>query len=255
MRRLGLAVVVLLVMTGLLSGGGGGAVAAELKVLSTVALRDSWHELQGTFEARGHRLVIVLGTSGDMARRVAEGEVADVVVTTQAAVTSLGASGKVVGASARVVARSDMGIGVLRGAPRPDISTPEALRQTLLAARAVAYGDPAGGSASGIYFAKVLERLGIAAQVNARAKLGRGVPNGEAVVRGEADLAVQQIPELLAVTGIEIAGPLPGDLRNVTTFSGAVLTASPAPEAARALLDFLVAPETVALLRAKGFEK
>lgn len=101
---------------------------------------------------------------------------------------------------------------------------------------------------------EVLERLGIAGEVNARAKLGRGVPNGEAVVRGDADIAVQQVPELLAVPGVEIVGPLPGDLGNVTPWSAAVLTVSRDPEAARALIQFLQSPETVALLKAKGFE-
>lgn len=152
------------------------------------------------------------------------------------------------------VARSHVGLAVLKGAPRPDISTAEALRQTLLNAKAVAYSDPAAGGASGIHLAKVLERLGIAEQANARARLGRAVPNAEAVVRGEADIAVQQIPELLAVPGVEVVGPLPGEFHNTMSFSAAVLSASADRAAAQALVDFLRSPETAALLKAKGFE-
>jgi molybdate transport system substrate-binding protein len=231
------------------------ASAAEVKVLSTVALRDSWEELKARFEASsGHRLALDLGTSGAVAKRVAEGEAGDVIVTTAANIERLTAAGKAVAGTSRLVGKSAVGLAVRKGAARPDISTPESLKQTLLGAKAVAYSDPAGGGASGIHFAKVLERLGIAAEVNARAKLGRGVPNGEAVVRGEADIAVQQVPELLAVPGVEIVGPLPGDLGNVTPWSAAVLTASKDLEAARALIQFLQSPETVALLKAKGFE-
>ena len=232
----------------------GRAGAAEIKVLSTVALSDAWHELQPRFEATGHKLTLVLGTSGGINKRIADGEPGDVIVSTSSGIEGLARAGKVTAGTSVPVARSRVGLAVRKGAPRPDISTPEALKQTLLAAKAVAYSDPAGGGASGIHLAKVLERLGIAQQVNARAKLGRAVPNGEAVVKGEADLAVQQIPELLAVPGVEVIGPLPGDLQNTTDFSAAVLATSRDPAAAKALVDFLRSPETVATLKARGFE-
>jgi len=230
------------------------AAAAEVKVLSTVALRDAWHELQPKFEASGHKLALVLGTSGGINKRVAEGETGDVIVSTSSGIEGLSRDGKVAAGTIGPVAKSQVGLAVLKGAPRPNISTPEALKQTLLGAKAVAYSDPAGGGASGIHFARVLERLGIAQQVNARAKLGRAVPNGEAVVKGEADIAVQQIPELLAVPGVELVGPLPGDLGNTTAFSAAVLATSKDPAAAKALVDFLRSPETAAALKARGFE-
>lgn len=196
----------------------------------------------------------MLGTSGGINKRIADGEPGDVIVSTSSGIEGLARAGKVTAGTSVPVARSRVGLAVRKGAPRPDISTPEALKQTLLAAKAVAYSDPAGGGASGIHLAKVLERLGIAQQVNARAKLGRAVPNGEAVVKGEADLAVQQIPELLAVPGVEVIGPLPGDLQNTTDFSAAVLATSRDPAAAKALVDFLRSPETVATLKARGFE-
>lgn len=152
------------------------------------------------------------------------------------------------------VASCGVGISVRKGAPKPDISTPQALKRTLLSARAVAYSDPAGGGASGIHFTKVLEQLGIAEQIKAKAKLGRGVPNSEAVVRGEADLAVQQIPELLPVAGTELVGPLPRELQAITTFSAAALATSRSPKAVTALIQFLTSPEAAAVLKAAGFE-
>lgn len=232
----------------------GRAGAAELTVLSTIALGEAWHDLQPRFEATGHKLTLVLGTSGGINKRVADGEPGDVIVSTSGGIEGLAKAGTVTAATSVPVARSQVGLAVLRGAARPDISTPEALKQTLLAAKAVAYSDPAGGGASGIHFAKVLDRLRIAQQVNARARLGRAVPNAAAVVNGEADIAVQQIPELLAVPGVEVLGPLPGDLGNTTTFSAAVLATTRDPAAAKALVDFLRSPETVATLKAKGFE-
>ena len=121
----------------------------------------------------------------------------------------------------------------------------------MLAAKAVAYTDPTSGGASGIHFAKVLERLGIANEVNAKAKLGRGVPAGSFVVKGEADIAVQQVPELLAVQGIEIVGPLPGDLQNVTPFAAGGDPAAQA-DAAKALIRFLQTPEAAAVMKKHG---
>jgi molybdate transport system substrate-binding protein len=233
----------------------GSAGAAEVKVLSIIALREAWHELQPKFEASGHKLTLVLGTSGGINKRVAEGEAGDVIVSTSSGIEGLAKDGKVTAGTMRPVAKSRVGLAVLKGAPRPDISTPEALKQVLLGAKAVAYSDPAGGGASGIHFAKVLERLGIAQQVNMRAKLGRAVPNAEAVVKGEADIAVQQVPELLAVPGVEVVGPLPGDLQKTTVYSAAVLATSKEPAAARALVEFLRSPETAAVLRGKGFER
>ena len=194
---------------------GGRAGAAELKVLSTIALGEARHELQPRFEATGLKLTLVLGTSGGVNKRIADGETGDVIVTTSGGIEGLARAGK-------------------------------------LAAKAVAYSDPPGGGA--IHLAKVLDRLGIAQQVTARAQLGRAVPTAAAVVKGEADIALQQIPELLAVPGVEVIGPLPGGLGNTTTFSAAVLATTRDPAAAKVLVDFLCSPETVATLKAKGFE-
>lgn len=229
------------------------AMAADLRVLSSNALNGAWVRLKPVIEQRGHRLDIVLQPSGGITRRVQDGETGDVVVTSREGLEALVKGTRLVPGTGRDVAVSATGVAVLKGAPRPDISTPAALRQALLAAR-VAYTDAAGGGASGAVFAKVLKELGIEEAVRARGRLGSGVPNGAFVVRGEADLAVQQIPELLRVEGIEIVGPLPAPFEALTVFSGAVMATSRQPDSARAVLDFLGTPEGRALFRASGFQ-
>src|ERR1044072_1975661 len=230
----------------------GFAAAAELKVLTTPALSEVWHELGPKFEATGHKLTIVYAPSGAIAKRVTEGEAADLLLSTPAGIDGLIKSGKVTDGTNTSIASSGMGVAVLKGAPKPDISTPEAFKRALLAAKAVAYTDPASGGASGAHLAKGLARLGIAAEVSARAKLGRGVPAGSFVVKGEADLAIQQMPELMGVSGVEVIGPLPGDLQNVTTFAAGIPASSTKADAARALVRFLQSPESAAVIKKHG---
>ena len=230
------------------------AAAADLKVFSTTALTEIWLELKPKFEARGHKLELALQPSGAIGKRVAGGEAGDAIVSTTAGIEALEKGGKIAAGTTRTLASSGMGVAVLKGAPKPDISTPEAFKRALLAARSVAYSDPAGGGASGAAFVKVLKDLGIADAVNAKAKLGRGVPNAEFVVKGEADIAIQQIPELMVVHGVDIVGPLPAQLQTVTGFATAVLAGSKHPAEARALVDFLASPETLALLKSRGFD-
>ncbi len=232
----------------------GAASAAEMKIFSSLAFSDAWRHLKPQFDARGHKLTIVLGTSGMISKRVGDGEVGDVILSTTSSIDALIKDGKIVAGSSRPIASSGVGISVRRGAPKPDISTPEGLKQALLSAKAVAYSDPAGGGASGVHFVKVLQQLGIADQVNAKAKLGRGVPNGDAVVKGEADIAVQQIPELISVAGTDLVGPLPRELQSITKFSAAVLTTSKDRKAASSLIGFLTSPQTAAVLKAGGFD-
>jgi molybdate transport system substrate-binding protein len=228
--------------------------AAELKVLSTTAMTDAWQDLKPKFEASGHKINLVLAPSGALGKRVQEGEAADLIITTASGLENLTKDGKVVDGTGVSIAKSGIGIAVRKGAPKPDISTPDALKKTLLAASTIAYTDPASGGASGIYFVKVLERLGIADDMKSKTKFGHGGPTGAIVAQGEAEIAVQQIPELMPVEGIEIVGPLPGDLQSFTRFSAGVLASSKEPEAAKALIKFLQTAETLAVLKAKGFE-
>lgn len=233
----------------------GPAVAAELKVLTTPAMTETWEALAPKFEAAGHKLTIVYAPSGAIAKRVSDGETADLLVSTPAGIDSLIKTGKVLDGTNTPIANSPMGVAVLKGAPKPDISTPDAFRRALLAAKAVAYTDPASGGASGAHMAKVLDRLGIAAEINAKAKLGRGTPVANFVVSGEADIAIQQMPELLHVKGAEVIGPLPGDLQNVTTFAAGIPSGSTQADAAKALIRFLQTPESGAVMKTYGLDQ
>ena len=231
----------------------GAAGAADLKVFSTTAFTELWHELKPKFEARGHKLDLVLQPSGALSKRIGAGETGDAIVSTGQGIDGLEKGGKIAAGTVRALASSGMGLAVAKDAPRPDISTPEKFKAALLAARSVAYSDPAGGGASGTYLTGLLDKLGIAQQVNAKAKLGRGIPNAEFIVKGESDLAIQQIPELMGVSGVDIVGPFPAELDNVTVFSAAVLSSSANTAAAKELVDFLASPETIALLKSRGF--
>jgi molybdate transport system substrate-binding protein len=224
------------------------------KVMSSIALTKAWQALKPKFETGARKIELVLGAGGAINKRIAGGESGDVVVSSTPGIERLVKDGKVVAGSNRLLARSGVGVAVKTGAPRPDISTAESLRQTLLSARCVAYSDPAGGGASGIHFVKVLQQLGIAGPVNAKARLGSGALNGEVVARGEADIAIQQIPELMGIPGIDIVGPLPDELQAMTSFSAALLSSSKDPKTAHALIEFLLSRETAAVLKAAGFE-
>lgn len=232
----------------------GAAGAADLKVFSTTAFTEIWQDLKPKFEARGHKLELVLQPSGAIGKRIVGGEAGDAIVSTTAGVEGLIKSGKIASGTTRVLASSGMGVAVLKGTPKPDISTPEAFRKALLAAKSVAYSDPAGGGASGAVFAKVLKDLGIAEAVNSKAKLGRGIPNAEFVIKGESDIAIQQIPELMTISGVDIVGPFPPALQSVTGFATAVLSSSTNPAGAMALVEFLASAETLALLKSRGFD-
>jgi ABC-type molybdate transport system substrate-binding protein len=157
--------------------------AADLKVYSSLVFGEIWAELKPKIEARGHKLELVLLPSGAVTKRVTEGEAVDVIVTTAPAIDGLAKSGKLAPDTTRAVASVGIGVAVLKGAPRPDISTPEAFRNALLAAKSVAYSDPAGGGASGIAFAKVLKDLGIAEAVNAKASSAAACPTPNSLSR------------------------------------------------------------------------
>src|SRR5438477_11476800 len=168
-----------------------GASAAELHGLSTIAMQSAMEELIPHFEkASGHKVHVAFGLGVAMAKRVQDGESADFVVGPRVAIDGLTKAGKLAPGSEATLARSSVGVAVRKGAPKPDISTPEALKRTLLAAKSIIYTDPALRSPSGVHFANVLERLGIAEQMKVKSKLHDGVGfNAEFVARGEIELA------------------------------------------------------------------
>jgi molybdate transport system substrate-binding protein len=229
---------------------------AELTVYSTIGVRSAAEELFGQFgKTSGHTLAVTWGTAPMLVKRIESGETADVLVLSRAGIDALLKQGKIAPGSDVTLAGSGVAIAVKAGAPKPDISTPEALRETLLKAKAIAYSEPSAGGASGVYFAKLLERMGIAEQMKPKTKYPpAGGFSAALLMTGEAELAVQQKPELLHVAGTEIVGFLPGDLNMVTQFAAGIMPLSKQPDAAKALIAMLRTPESKTAFRAKGLD-
>jgi molybdate transport system substrate-binding protein len=235
-----------------------GAEAAELKVLSAFGMQSVLEDLRPEFErATGHKLTISFATGGATVKRVQGGEAADVVITTQPGINTIVKDGKAAAGDVTALARAGIFVAVRKGAPKPDISSPDALKRTLLAAKSISYVDPGSGGASGIHFAKVLDRLGIASEMKPKTVF----PNpktpaevGVVVANGEAEIGVHIVQELTPVAGIDLVGPLPGDLQDTIVFSAAIMTAAKDAVAAKALIDFLRTPESAKVIKAKGME-
>jgi molybdate transport system substrate-binding protein len=229
---------------------------AELKVFSTIAVRGAVEALVPWLEtASSHNLAITWATAPMLVKRIETGETADALILSRAAIEALRKAGKIAPGSEVTLASSATAIAVKAGAPKPDISTPEALKQTLLDAKAISYTDPAAGGASGVYFAQLIERMGIADVMKPKTKYPpAGGFSGDLLLTGEAELAVQQKPELMHVAGTEIVGFLPGDLNVVTVFVGATMSNSEKADMANALIKMLRSPEAAAVFRAKGLD-
>ena len=231
------------------------AVAADIKVLTAGAYKPIVQAMALDFEQKtGHKLVVANDTAGALERRIGQGEAFDLVVLPPAGLERLAKAGRVVADTQAPLARVAIGVAVKRGAPLPDIGTVEALQKALLAARAVAYIDPAAGGSSGIYLSQLFERWGLAGQIKSKAVLVPGGLVAERVVSGEADLALHQISEILAVPGAVLVGPIPREVQNYTVYAGAVGASAAAPDAARALLVALSGPAARDVLKDKGME-
>ena len=230
--------------------------AAEIIVLSSIGLQSVLEDLAPKFEnSSGHKLGLSFGLAGPFAKRVQDGEAVDILVAPRGFIDSLIKANMLQPNSETNLANSSVGLAVRKGAPKLDISTPEALRHALLAARSISYTNPAFGGASGVHFGKVIERLGIAEEMKAKTKFPpQGGFTARLLVSGEADLAVQQIGELISFPDVELLGPLPGDLAGVTTMTVAIPSAARQPEAARALIKYLQSPEAMAVMKAKGLD-
>lgn len=224
----------------------------SIRVLSTLAVMGAMRQLAARYEAEtGIKIQSDFAPTVALLERLRHREAADIAILTQQGIDDLIQEGVMRRGTRTGVALSFVGIAVKAGSPKPDISSVAAFNTTLLAARSVAYSKI---GASGIFFAALIQRLGIAAEVNARAVI---VPQGftaERLVTGEADLAVQQISELMVVPGIEVVGPLPPEIQTVATFSAGVLTRSGQPKQATALLAFLASPAVAPILRQTGLE-
>lgn len=221
----------------------GFAVAAEIHVLCAGAARGSVVPLIEPFQrASGHTIKFDYGTAGQILAKLKEGQRPDVVIVTSTVIADLEKAGTVAAGSAAPLGRTAIGVGVLEGAPSPDLSSVDAFRRALLAARAVAFIDPAVGGTSGKHFAAVLARLGIENEINGKAVLVPGGYAAERVANGEADIVVHQISEILPVKGVKLVGPLPPELQLYTTYTAALYAGSPNAEAARAWIQYLSGP-------------
>jgi molybdate transport system substrate-binding protein len=230
--------------------------AAEIKVLTAGAMRAVVVALIPEFETQtGHKVTIDDATAGALAKRIADGEEFDVAIITPAVVDDLAGKGRIVAGSRTDLAKVGMGVAVKEGAVVPDIGTLDAFKRVLLSARSVAYIDPKAGGSSGIYFDKLLDRLGIGEQIRPKAKLKQGGHVAELVVSGEADVAVHQISEIVPVKGVVLVGPLPAEIQNTTVYAAGLGARSKDTAAANALIQFISGPASGAILKTKGMEK
>jgi len=225
---------------------------ATIRVFTSNGMRTVMAELVPRFErASGHKVVVSYDPGQIMMRRIASGEAADVAILGGAALEDLAKQGKIVPESRRAFSRCGIGFAVRTGLPRPDIGSVEAFKRALLAAKSIAYTLE---GASGIHFSSLIERLGIAKEVQAKAARQPGGLVGELVTAGKAETAVQQIPELMAVPGIDLVGPLPADLQKITVSTAGLFAGSTEPDAAKAFLDFLFTPESARVIKRMGHE-
>ena len=256
-------VIRLLAVLALLSGCFAGAArAAELKVLSAGSMRAVLQELGPAFEkSSGHKLSIEYATAGKVEEKVTADDAIDVAILSKPRADKLVRVAKLVGGTATTLASVPIGLAVKKGAPKPDISSVDALKKALLNAKSIAYVDPASGATSGIHLAQALEKLGIAAELKPKIHLvsataGQSSPRvGDAIARGEAEIGMQPISELMEVQGIDVVGPLPAELQSPDLV---YMAGSPAiceqPLAAKAFIDFLAGPSAKPIYKAKGME-
>jgi len=224
---------------------------STIDVLCTLGMRSVLVDVADAFtREKGVEFSASYQSTVALMERIAHGESADIAIVTDIAIETLIAQGRVLRESRRDLASSGVGLAVRAGAPPPDISTPDALKHALLSARSITYTVT---GASGIYFAQVIERLGIADAVKAKAIVRDGLA-GELAARGEVELAVQQVSELMQVKGIDIVGPLPPEVQKSTVFSAGIFTSAKNPADAVALIAWLSTPATAAIIRAKGME-
>jgi molybdate transport system substrate-binding protein len=227
--------------------------ADALKVLTAGAFKQVLLAIIPQFEAAGRTVQWDNDTVGGLVKRIEAGESFDVVIASPAALDVLTKTGKIAGGGVEL-AKVGVGMAVREGAAKPDISTVEGFKQALLAAKSVAYIDPASGGSSGIYLSGLLDRLGIGAEVKPKSILVHGGTSADRVVSGEAEVAVQQISELLPVKGVVVIGPLPPEIQNYTVYSAGIATGTRLKPSARALIDLMQSSAGAAAIKNKGME-
>jgi molybdate transport system substrate-binding protein len=229
--------------------------AAEINAFVSTAIKSATDEVLPAFErSNGHVIRASYAPSGALLPRFERGEPVDVFLTDSPALDTLIKQGKIAGGRIDL-ARTGIGIAVRKEAPHPDVSTPEALKRALLAAKSVGHASPAGGSITGGHVIRVFEKLGIADQIAPKTKLSMGGPNSRVSVlvsSGEAEIGLQQASELLDNPDVEVIGMLPPELQQITIYSGGVTASAKQPDAARALIAALMTPAAQAIFKTKG---
>jgi molybdate transport system substrate-binding protein len=232
------------------------ASASELKVLSGSAVQPVMNELISQFErASGHKVAFDYGTVGAMAGRVQSGERADVIIASGSQISALEKEGKVISASRADLAKTGIGIFVRKGAPKPDISSVDAFKSAMLAAKSIGWNDPAAGAPVSLYMLQAFEQLGIAEAMKGKTVAFKiRSDRFGAIARGDVEIGFNQISEIVAAPGVDLVGPLPAAIQNYTLLSTGVIASSVEQEAARSLIQFISSPRARELMRAKGFE-
>ena len=225
----------------------GASEAGEITVMSTVAVREPYLELVPAFERATENATMWVGVSAQN-ERIKGGEIVDLVIGTASGIDELNKLGRLV--SGVAMAKSGIGAAVLSGAPRPDISSGEALKRTLLASKSIALS---AAGPSGVYLSGLFQKWGIADELKPKIKQSPG-QIGDVLARGGAEIGFQQVSELIAVKGITYLGPLPDDIQLITVFSGGVHSQAKNPAGAAALLKFLTSPDAVRAIRKAGME-
>ena len=229
--------------------------AAEVKILTAGAFKQVVLAVMPELEKLGHKVTVDNDTVGALQKRIDGGETFDVVVVTPGAIDDLAKKGKVAEGSKTVLARVGVGVMVKAGTSMPDVSSVESFKQALLAAKSVAYIDPASGGSSGIYVASLLQKLGIAEQVKPKERLKKGGYVADLIKSGEAELGIHQISEIVPVKEVVLVGPLPAEIQNHTTYAAGIGAGTKESEAAKAIIRVLSGPAAAAVLKEKGMDR
>lgn len=225
---------------------------ATINVLSSNAIKAAYTELVPIFErASGHKVATTWAGTNDILKRMKANEAYDLMIMGRTTLNDLAKAGKVIAGSQVDLVTSGIGVAVRAGAPKPDISSGEAVKRAVLAAKSVGYSQ----GPSGVYLIKLFERWGISEAIKSRVvQTPPGHPVGEAVARGEAEIGFQQESELLPIAGITFLGPLPPDIQEVTTFAGGIHTGAANVEAAKSWIQFITSAAAIAAIRKSGME-
>ena len=244
-----------LVVAGVMMFAASGAFAAEINVFSAGAVQEVEKEIATEFSKQtGHKVIFTIGTVGQIQEKLKAGAPVDVIVVSAPALEDMAKTGIVKPESRVAVGRIGIGVGYKDGAPKPDISTPDAFRATLLKAKAITYMDPAVGASSGIAFARILSDLGIADQMKPKTKLTRAGYSADKVASGEVELAIQNQSEIIPVKGVTLAGPLPGPLQVYTPYAAGVAAKSTNVNEAQAFIGAITDAKAAEHWRHAGIE-